>query len=331
MKIKQIPEDFIVDEALELKISKSKRDYSIIKLTKKGIETFKLMKLLSKILGVKQKFIGFAGLKDKNAVTTQFISLYKIPKEKIESLKIKDARIKFIGYAKNRINLGDLDGNNFRITLRDLEDKFKIPKNIQVENYFDKQRFGVDKNTHLVGRAIVKRDFNGACKILGLAADKNSIQELRRQPKRLLRFYVAAYQSYLWNKILAGIMSKKRNAVSYEYSIGKIFFSRSRIKNFRIPLINFDLEKDKYVKNIMNEEGIKKEDFIFRELPELISESQERDAFINVKKIKSRWGRDDLNKGKLKLEVSFFLPKGAYATMVLKKIEAIYSRQTKAF
>src|SRR3989338_6124733 len=316
MKIKQIPEDFIVDEALELKISKSKEDYSIIKLTKKGIETFRLTEMLSKILGIKQKFIGFAGLKDKKAMTTQFISLYKVSKEKIESIKIKDVRIRFIGYTKNRINLGDLDGNNFKITLRDLENKFRIPKNIQVENYFDEQRFGNKANTHLVGKALVKRDFREACKILSLDADKNCIQEIRKQPKRLLRFYVAAYQSYLWNKILSEIMFKKKNVVRYEYPLGKLFFSKIRIKNFGIPLINFDLEKDKYVKDVMNKEGIKKEDFIFRELPELVTESRERDAFVDVKNIKCRWSRDELNKGKLKLEVSFFMPKWAYATMV---------------
>ena len=69
------------------------RKYSKIKLTKKGIETFRLTEMLSKILGIKQKFIGFAGLKDKKAMTTQFISLYKVSKEKIESIKIKDVRI----------------------------------------------------------------------------------------------------------------------------------------------------------------------------------------------------------------------------------------------
>ncbi len=326
MKIKQIPEDFIVEESIKLNIYKEKKDYSVIRLTKKSWETFQIIGLISKKLNLKQKFIGFAGLKDKNAITTQHISLYKVSKDKIKNLGIKDVKTEFVGYSKNRINLGDLDGNNFIITIRDIEKKFKIPKKMQLENYFDDQRFGADANTHLVGRALVKRNFEKACEILKLNHSKNYIYELRKQPKRLLRFYIASYQSYLWNKILCKIISNKKDPVKYPYNLGYLFFSKKRIKTFKIPLINFDTRPNKYAEWIMNEEKINMEDFIFRELPELVTESHDRSAFVDVKNIKHSFEKDELNPAKLKLKISFFLPKGSYATMLIKKIESIYSK-----
>ena len=58
-------------------------------------------------------------------------------------------------------------------------------------------------------------------------------------------------------------------------------------------------------------------------MPELVTESQDRDALINVRNISAKWDKDELNKGKLKLELSFFLQKGAYATMMIKKLGVI--------
>ena len=108
MKIKQIPDDFVVEESVKLDITKEKAPYSIIKLTKKSWDAFGVVEELARKLKVKTKFIGFAGNKDKKAVTTQYFSLYKIPKEKIEKIEIKDVTISFVGYSNNRINLGDL-------------------------------------------------------------------------------------------------------------------------------------------------------------------------------------------------------------------------------
>ena len=62
------------------------------------------------------------------------------------------------------------------------------------------------------------------------------------------------------------------------------------------------------------------EDFIIRQLPELVSNPTERDAIIRVIDIKSEWDKDELNKNKIKLEITFSLPKGVYATMLLKKL-----------
>jgi len=321
MKIKQIPEDFIVDEVIKLNITKDKNNYSIIKVTKKNWESFKIIEALSKSLKTKTKFIGFAGNKDKYALTTQYISLYKVPKERIEKIRINNVKIFFLGYSINRINLGDLEGNNFKIIIRDLAKKVKLPRNIQLENYFDEQRFGNKANTHLIGKAIIKRDFKEACNLLNLEINSNDyVGALRKQQRRLLRFYISSFQSYLWNKTLSRILSKNKNYVKVKYSLGEFVFIINKMKNFKLPIINFDLENNKEIEETLKEEKIKKEDFILKEIPELISTTQFRDAFIDIKNINYSWNKDELNNGKIKLELSFFLTKGSYATMLIKKL-----------
>ena len=319
MIIKQIPEDFIVEELIDLKISSG--NYLIYRLIKKNWDSFKILEKISKILNTKMKFIGYAGNKDKKAITTQYISFYKIHKSKIDKIKIEDVNLEFIGYSPNRINLGDLKGNKFRIIIRDLNTKTELPKNIQLENYFDDQRFGNKINTHLVGKAIIKKDFKEACKLLGLNTDnKDYIGQLRIQNRRLLRFYISSYQSYIFNKMLSEIISEKEH-FSVKYSLGKINFSKEIIKNFKLPLISFDTEENKALNKLLKEEGISLQDFIIKQMPELINETIYRDAVIDINDIKSEFFEDELNKDKFKAIIEFTLPKGSYATLLIKKLE----------
>ncbi len=321
MKLKQIPEDFIVEEIIELKLNEVLSDYSIWKLIKKDWESFKIIEALSRALGTKSKFIGFAGNKDKQAITTQYISIYKINKDRIERAKVNGAKLEFIGYSTNRINLGDLKGNKFTIIIRDLNKEVKLPKYLQLENYFDEQRFGNKLNTHLVGKSILKKDFKETCKLLKLSVNGNDyIGAIRKQQRRLLRFYISSYQSYLWNKTLKELLKKEKNIGKYNSKFEELIFTKDKVKNFQIPIVNFDIEEDKIIDKIMKDENITKQDFIIKEIPELITESVNRAAFIEVKDIECKWLKDELNKSKLKLELKFFLSKGSYATMLVKKL-----------
>lgn len=323
MKLKQLPKDFIVTEIISLETSQTKLDYTIYRLKKTQWGSFKIIEQIANKLKINTKFIGYAGNKDKQAVTTQYISFAKISKEKIDQLKIKDVELEFVGYSKERINLGSLKGNEFKITIRDLEKEVKLPENVQLENYFDDQRFGNNKNTHLIGKALLKKDFKEVCHLLKIKLEGNDyLKEIRKQQRRLLRFYIAAYQSYLWNKTLVEKL-KKEDKTEIDYSIGKLIFTKSKQKNLKIPFVNFDTEEDKVIDKILKEEEISREDFIIRQMPELVTDTDFRDAFVDAN-IKYSWKEDELNKGKLKLELSFFLPKGSYATMLVKKLETYF-------
>src|SRR3989344_5751746 len=115
MKIKEKPEDFIVEEVINL--NKGGGDYSYLRLTKKNWNTLDILNKISIILKIPRKYIGFAGNKDRRAITTQYISVYKVTKEKLEKLNITDANLEFLGYGKTPITLGSLLGNRFKIKL----------------------------------------------------------------------------------------------------------------------------------------------------------------------------------------------------------------------
>ena len=114
---------------------------------------------------------------------------------------------------------------------------------------------------------------------------------------------------------------KEREIFSAELSSGKIYFSKNRIDNFKIPLISFDAEFSDDIKEALEDEDVKLSDFIMPQMPELMTETSFRDAFVDVKDISCRYYGDELKKGKLKAVINLFLPNGCYATVLLKKLE----------
>ncbi|WP_440953492.1 tRNA pseudouridine(13) synthase TruD [Methanococcoides sp. FTZ1] len=152
-----------------------KGKYTIVELTKHNWEAHHLIRDISRILGISQKRIGFAGTKDKRAVTTQKISFYDVPEEKIESIKLKDVELKVLGRSNRDIGLGDLTGNEFIITVREidigkdeLESRMKqttdsIKEQGGVPNFFGIQRFGALRPiTHVVGESIARGNIEKA-------------------------------------------------------------------------------------------------------------------------------------------------------------------------
>ena len=285
MKIKQIPEDFIVKENLKIRIESGK--YFYYKLTKKNWNTLDIIKEISYRL--KTKDIGYAGIKDRNALTTQYISTTK----KID-FKIKDIEFEYFGTGKERIYLGFLESNEFVITIRDLDKQLKAPK--EMINYFGEQRFS-EKNP-LIGKLLIKKQFKEACLELNLNIENNdAIKSLRSLGLKELKFYIHAYQSELWNQLA-------------EKSKKKI-----------IPIIGF-LTEGKDYDIILKKEGITTKDFIIRSIPEISSEGSERPRVMEIKNFKSlEFTDDELNSGKKKQIVSFKIPKGSYATIVIKNLK----------
>ncbi|MBS3073072.1 tRNA pseudouridine(13) synthase TruD [Candidatus Pacearchaeota archaeon] len=285
MKIKQIPEDFIVNEVIQLKKEPGK--YFYYKLKKKNWNTLDIIKEISSRL--KTKDIGFAGIKDRNALTTQYISTTK----KID-FKIKDVEFEYQGTGKERIYIGALEGNEFIITIRDLDKQLKAPK--EMVNYFGEQRFS-EKNA-LVGKLLIQKKFKEACSELNLDVENNDyVKSLRSLGLKELRFYIHAYQSLLWNKLAE--KSKKK----------------------LVPIIGF-LTEGKDYDNILKNEGITKKDFIVRSIPEISSEGAERQRVIPIKNFKTlEFTDDELNESKKKQIVSFMISKGSYATIVIKNLK----------
>jgi tRNA pseudouridine13 synthase len=327
-KIKETPEDFVVKEITNVK-AEEKGSYSYFWLKKRDYTTVKAVEKVAERLRIPVKNIGFAGSKDKRAVTEQLISIKNCG---VKGLELKDIKLKYFGKGINPISLGDLKGNEFVITVKDygkINDKIR-----DIPNYFDEQRFS--KNNAEVGKAIVKKDFKNAVELIlenkgdfeeklrGYLKQKPTdyIGALRKINKKILKLYIHAYQSYIFNETVNQYLKIKtintENIINKELTIEKDII-KNKIKKKKIPIIGFgseikDEEIKKIVDGILEKEGINLRDFIIPQIPELSSEGIDRELFIDVKDFKI------VEKEKDKIVLSFSLPKGAYATIVVKNL-----------
>ncbi len=285
MKIKEIPEDFVVEEVMHLTLEDGQYFYYLV--TKKNWNTLDVVHEIGERLHVKD--VGYAGIKDRNAVSSQYISVTK----KI-TFSLKDVTFTLIGRGNNRIFLGSLEGNRFTLTVRDLDTKLKEVK--EVVNYFGEQRFSVKNG--LIGKMLVQKKFKEACGELEITAEKNDyVGALKKIGRDRLKLYVHAYQSELWNRLAA--KSKKK----------------------LIPIIGY-LTQGKDYENILKEEGVCQEDFIVRSFPDIGAEGGQRERMVQIKEFKTiSFIDDELHPGKKKQVISFFLDKGAYATTVLEALK----------
>lgn len=173
-QLRQEVEDFIVKEITNREEGKEGK-YLILELVKRDWDTHHFTRTLAKILQISQKRVSVAGTKDKRALTTQKISIFDLEASEIEKVHLKDIELKVLGRSRKSIELGDLWGNDFIITVRDIasspdETKKLLEKTTDdilaqggVPNFFGIQRFGaVRPVTHLVGKAIVEGDFEKA-------------------------------------------------------------------------------------------------------------------------------------------------------------------------
>ncbi|MBS7654370.1 MAG: tRNA pseudouridine(13) synthase TruD [Candidatus Bathyarchaeia archaeon] len=185
--IKRSIEDFIVEEIL---LDGSKASvlpeenravldehgrYLICILIKRGWDTLLAIEKIAKALGISLDRIGFAGIKDAEALTAQYISIGGMPIERLSGIRLENIYVKPIGFSNENISSKKLFGNKFRIAVNSIRLKestvlsrirrinYELADFGGVPNFFGHQRFGtVRPITHIVGRHIVKGDFKSA-------------------------------------------------------------------------------------------------------------------------------------------------------------------------
>ena len=169
---------------------------------------------------------GYAGLKDKNAITTQVLSVEDVAPERVLKIEQPDIEVLWAERHPHKLRVGHLRGNRFKITLRDiLSDALPIVKSVMtqlatagVPNRFGAQRFGNKNDSHLIGKALVKAEWDTVMRYMltdeTLQVDnvaRRMQQALTRQPVekvifsipyRLRRLFLSAYQAYLFNRTL---------------------------------------------------------------------------------------------------------------------------------
>jgi tRNA pseudouridine13 synthase len=190
-RLRTSPEDFLVEEISKYPDQSEDGIYTIGTVTSTNWEMNRLVRQLSRSLRISRRRIGFAGTKDKRAVTKQLIS-FEAPIEDVKSLKIHQVTISDAYKAKKHINIGDLLGNSFAIWIKgcdlegsDLKDNAEATARILNElggfpNFFGVQRFGALRPvTHIVGKFIVNGEFEDAVMTYIASPAPDEPQEVR--------------------------------------------------------------------------------------------------------------------------------------------------------
>jgi tRNA pseudouridine13 synthase len=357
--IKQFPEDFVVREIFEKQAQKEgwksedNGNYIWCDLTKRNYDLFRCLKILSRRLGVSPKRFGYAGTKDKRAVTTQKISVWNVPLERLQAVRLRDIEISNFEERRERINLGDLKANVFEITVRGIEkgETEKIERSLErvkkkgLINFFGEQRFGNRNNTHLVGMEILRNNLKEAVwlYLVGEGNEDDEISGFRRRLRESgdIKTGLSECPQVLGNEIIlmnhlvrdsddyAGALrrlpKKFRMILVHAYQSHLWNEMAKACDEKTIPLIGFNTDFSKYktakkMEKMLEEENVKIEDFRIKSMPELSCEGAERERLIDADGLVWQFAADEINEGKTKCIIKFEIPKGAYATVLISEV-----------
>ena len=191
-QIKNQPEDFCVDEHLGFELA-GEGEHLYLLIEKKLLNTEDMVKILARTLGLPVKNISYAGLKDKQAKTTQWFSLHLpgLADPNLDSLNTDNYRLLKAMRHNKKLKIGALKGNRFNIKIHQFDyDENELLMRIEnikahgVPNYFGSQRFG-----HHGGN---------------LDRAKDVLLENKKIKNRHLRgIYYSAARSFLFNQVLS--------------------------------------------------------------------------------------------------------------------------------
>ena len=422
--IRSSVDDFVVEEVLvdgsKAKVEKSvesrvlgassaKQRYLLCVLVKRNWDTFIAIKNIAKKLGISQSQIHIAGIKDAKAVTAQHITVEYGQMEDVSKVNIKDIEIRPVGYIRDKLSLFYLLGNNFTIRIQTIKgSESTVEKRITettreleaiggIPNFFGHQRFGTTRPiTHLVGKAIVKGDFEEATmlflakpsvnehpssrqarKELRSTQDfKQALQNFPKQlryerlmlshlvekpadfvgafkqlPLKLQMLFVQAVQSYLFNRFLSariknGFSLNKAEVGDYLVSVERsglpminvakmaraesVAEANELVKAGRmrvaLPLVGVKQRlsqgaMERIQRQILEEEGIKPENFRVDASPEMSGRGGLRAVVAPIKDFKLLGvSVVAANNEACQADLSFMLLRGSYATVLLREI-----------
>jgi len=195
-KYKSSPEDFIVEEELSFELS-GDGEHEFLWVEKRNANTQWVIKHIAQWLGVRERDIGHAGLKDKHGVTRQWLSVYLPGKALPETLLTHDdfAILKNVRHNK-KLKIGSIRENRFTLILRavkgekeDIEQRLQKIAQTGFPNYFGEQRFGFAMNNLSKARAM--------------------LVQKRRFKKSQQSIYLSAIRSWFFNQFLASRISSE--------------------------------------------------------------------------------------------------------------------------
>ncbi|MBV32132.1 MAG: tRNA pseudouridine synthase D [Porticoccaceae bacterium] len=281
--------DFCVDEILGFEFSGS-GEHLIVNIRKYGQNSRWIAARLAELSGIEEKHVGYCGLKDRFAVTSQWYSLY-LPNRclNIADLSHPDFEVLSLKRHSKKLRRGMHAGNSFKILITDisapqgkLEQRLKMINRFGFPNYFAQQRFGFNGGNLLEAeRLINSARLRGNSKGQGL--------------------FLSAARSWLFNLVLARHITNYHDGVVFPLDETGPLWGRGRSKpNQGVALV----EREALIdwpgwKNALEHTGLTQD---------------RRKLFMHADGLKFNF----LDSCQLKLE--FNLPKGVYATALLREL-----------
>jgi tRNA pseudouridine13 synthase len=318
-RFRAAPEDFEVEE-LPAYLPSGQGEHLFLWIEKVGLDTPEAARRLASALGLRPDEISWAGLKDRVAVTRQWLSVPARAEASLPALA-PGPELRVLAHARhgNKLRVGHLRGNRFRIRIRDAERPEAagpVMDRLVAEglpNAFGEQRFGRG-DTGLRGRALV----------LG--------ERLPNRPSTFERkLYVSAYQSLLFNRMLearlgagtlrsalAGDLMRKTDSgglfVCREPQVDQTRLERGEIAPtgpmFGWKMPRAEGEVDAAEQAVLSAEGLTLESF--RRLGS-IAEGTRRPLSVPVSE--ATWSVEGST-----VDLAFTLPSGSYATVLLDEV-----------
>lgn len=189
------PADFLVDEQIDIELS-GVGEHLWLHIRKTNANTDWVAKQLARAAGIAAKDVGYAGLKDRHAITTQWFSLHLPGKDDpdfSELLGELSGDLDILQQTRHdkKLKRGALQGNRFVLTLRDVTGDIEQAKTLcqqisehGVPNYFGEQRFGHEGGNVVKAEAWFRGDF-------------------RPKQRHQRSLYLSSARSWLFNHILA--------------------------------------------------------------------------------------------------------------------------------
>ncbi len=387
MKLKQLPEDFRVEE-LTAAVGGEAGEFAFYRLDKTGWTTPDALAVIRRRWKVDFRRLSYGGLKDRHAVTTQYLTIYGGPPRNLAHARIS---VTYLGQRTEPYSSTDVTANRFTVTLRAMTDNavsqalaaLERVADCGVPNYFDDQRFGsVSGGAAFVAREMVLGRFEEALK-LALAAPYRYDRANAKGEKALLRkhwgdwptlrarlprgharslvdylvhhptdfkgavarlrpelrgLYLSAYQSDLWNRMLAAWLERNfgsGNLGSIRLKLGRYPVPlcmtdelRVRWETLRLPLPNARLKAEAgaegfaLAEEVLRSEGLTLAGLRIKGMHKPFFSRGERAGCVRPVNLRYESVADELNAGRHKLTLHFDLPRGSYATMLVKCLTA---------
>lgn len=323
---KVAPEDFLVEEVPAYAASGA-GEHLYLWIEKRGLSTSEAVRMLTRAFNVHERDVGYAGQKDRHAVTRQWISVHT--KLDASAVPLADERLRIIDSSRhgNKLRLGHLRGNRFTLTVRGTQDNALENARAVLDrlvasglpNFYGTQRFGRRGDNALLGAAI-----------LGLAEHPETARAKR--DRFMHRLAISALQSELFNRTLS---ARLKDGLLDNVVPGDVLRKRASGGMFNTEDVNADRPRVKSgeldptgpmtgprERPAARDEARAREDAILAEagVPREAFAKGGADAEGARRPMRVAVDQPSVEAVEVGLRLSFALPSGSYATRVLAEV-----------